>query len=204
MCNLAVQSVPYWVDDDSVRQSMIASAAMPPPILNQAEIEMPKPRTGDAGARAARHPLLGAAPTLQLIQENQDSHSAHPPHSPLSYRHPIRALCFACTPYTAMFVCICSFAYPGTWDSCLHTNPQTRRRLHRAGHDVHRDRGPPKANFFDRIISADKPRLRTMPMKVEPKIFFANERTFLHWLHMAVTIGSISAALLGFASTADR
>ena len=41
-----------------------------------------------------------------------------------------------------------------------------------------------------------------MPMKIEPKTFFANERTFLAWLHMAVTIGSISAALLGFASGA--
>jgi uncharacterized membrane protein YidH (DUF202 family) len=28
----------------------------------------------------------------------------------------------------------------------------------------------------------------------------ANERTFLHWMNMSVTIGSISAALLGEAS----
>ena len=40
----------------------------------------------------------------------------------------------------------------------------------------------------------------TTPMRIEPKTFFANERTFLAWLHMAVTLGSISAALLGFAS----
>lgn len=64
--------------------------------------------------------------------------------------------------------------------------------------------GPPVPNWFDRVIGAHKPRMRAMPMKVEPKTFFANERTFLHWLHMAVTIGSISAALLGFAATADR
>ncbi len=38
-------------------------------------------------------------------------------------------------------------------------------------------------------------------MRLEPKTFFANERTFLSWLHMAVTLGSISAALLGFAGT---
>lgn len=35
-------------------------------------------------------------------------------------------------------------------------------------------------------------------MRIEPKTFFANERTFLSWLHMAVTLGSIAAALLGF------
>lgn len=39
-------------------------------------------------------------------------------------------------------------------------------------------------------------------MRLEPKTFFANERTFLAWLHMAVTLGSISAALLGFATGA--
>lgn len=36
-------------------------------------------------------------------------------------------------------------------------------------------------------------------VKVEPKVFFANERTFLHWLHMATTIGTIAAAILAFA-----
>ncbi len=40
-------------------------------------------------------------------------------------------------------------------------------------------------------------------MRIEPKTFFANERTFLSWLHMAVTIGSIAAALLGFVGVAD-
>ena len=37
--------------------------------------------------------------------------------------------------------------------------------------------------------------------KAEPKTFFANERTFLAWLHMALTMGSISAAMLGFSAT---
>jgi uncharacterized membrane protein YidH (DUF202 family) len=41
-------------------------------------------------------------------------------------------------------------------------------------------------------------------MRIEPKTFFANERTFLTWLHMAVTVGTISAALLGFSGTAER
>ena len=29
---------------------------------------------------------------------------------------------------------------------------------------------------------------RTTPMRIEPKTFFANERTFLSWLHMAVRV----------------
>jgi uncharacterized membrane protein YidH (DUF202 family) len=44
----------------------------------------------------------------------------------------------------------------------------------------------------------------TIPQRIEPKTFFANERTFLSWLHMAVTIGSIGAALLGFSGSAPR
>lgn len=34
--------------------------------------------------------------------------------------------------------------------------------------------------------------------RVEPKLFFANERTFIHWLHMAVTMSSVSVAVLAF------
>jgi hypothetical protein len=40
-------------------------------------------------------------------------------------------------------------------------------------------------------------------IRIEPKTFLANERTFLSWLHMSVTIGSIAAALLGFSGNAS-
>ncbi len=38
----------------------------------------------------------------------------------------------------------------------------------------------------------------TTRQKVEPKLFFANERTFIKWLHMAVVLSSISSAVLAF------
>ncbi len=41
----------------------------------------------------------------------------------------------------------------------------------------------------------------TSVQKIEPKIFFANERTFLHWLHSGVTLYTIAAGILAFAST---
>jgi hypothetical protein len=48
---------------------------------------------------------------------------------------------------------------------------------------------------YDRLSnSLDKP--RKVPVKVEPKVFFANERTFLSWLHMSVTLASISVAIV--------
>jgi uncharacterized membrane protein YidH (DUF202 family) len=40
---------------------------------------------------------------------------------------------------------------------------------------------------------------RKVPVKIEPKVFFANERTFLAWLHMSITLASISIAIIAFA-----
>lgn len=40
--------------------------------------------------------------------------------------------------------------------------------------------------------------------RTEAKAYFANERTFLHWMNMSVTIGSITAALSGIAGHAHR
>ena len=39
----------------------------------------------------------------------------------------------------------------------------------------------------------------TSVQKIEPKIFFANERSFLHWLHAGVTLYTIVAGILAFA-----
>lgn len=43
-----------------------------------------------------------------------------------------------------------------------------------------------------------------VPVRVEPKVYFANERTFLKWLQFSVLISSIAIALVNFTSTADR
>lgn len=43
-----------------------------------------------------------------------------------------------------------------------------------------------------------------LPMRLEPKTFLASERTFLSWLHMAITLASIAVALLAFASTSHK
>ncbi|CAG8720493.1 13629_t:CDS:2, partial [Acaulospora morrowiae] len=37
-----------------------------------------------------------------------------------------------------------------------------------------------------------------LPVRVEPKVFFANERTFLSWLHFTVILGGLSIGLLNF------
>ncbi|KAK9825872.1 hypothetical protein WJX81_007432 [Elliptochloris bilobata] len=40
--------------------------------------------------------------------------------------------------------------------------------------------------------------------RTDAKAFFANERTFLHWLNISITMGSISAALLGVSAHAHK
>eukprot|EP00565_Helicotheca_tamesis_P009069 CAMPEP_0185725902 /NCGR_PEP_ID=MMETSP1171-20130828/2030_1 /TAXON_ID=374046 /ORGANISM="Helicotheca tamensis, Strain CCMP826" /LENGTH=752 /DNA_ID=CAMNT_0028394133 /DNA_START=50 /DNA_END=2305 /DNA_ORIENTATION=+ len=39
----------------------------------------------------------------------------------------------------------------------------------------------------------------TSVQKIEPKLFFANERTYLHWLHAGTTLYTIAAGILTFA-----
>ena len=37
-----------------------------------------------------------------------------------------------------------------------------------------------------------------LPVRVEPKVSFANERTFLSWLHFTILLGGLSVGLLNF------
>lgn len=51
--------------------------------------------------------------------------------------------------------------------------------------------------FWDDSSGGTRPQPnRTVPMRIEPKTYFANERTFLAWLHTAVLIGTIGAGLV--------
>ena len=44
-------------------------------------------------------------------------------------------------------------------------------------------------------------RERKVPVKVEPKVFFANERTFLAWMHCAILLAGASVAIVAFAES---
>eukprot|EP00546_Thalassionema_frauenfeldii_P002206 CAMPEP_0178934082 /NCGR_PEP_ID=MMETSP0786-20121207/23672_1 /TAXON_ID=186022 /ORGANISM="Thalassionema frauenfeldii, Strain CCMP 1798" /LENGTH=749 /DNA_ID=CAMNT_0020611839 /DNA_START=99 /DNA_END=2349 /DNA_ORIENTATION=+ len=46
----------------------------------------------------------------------------------------------------------------------------------------------------------------TSVQKIEPKVFFANERTYLHWLHHAIVLASVASGILAFTDqdTEDR
>lgn len=40
---------------------------------------------------------------------------------------------------------------------------------------------------------------RSAPVKIDPKVFFANERTFLAWMHVSVILAGASVAIVAFA-----
>ena len=40
----------------------------------------------------------------------------------------------------------------------------------------------------------------TSVQKIEPKVFFANERTFLHWIHHGIILSSVASGILAFSS----
>lgn len=46
------------------------------------------------------------------------------------------------------------------------------------------------------VVDVEDKRI-AIPIRVEPKVFFANERTFLSWLHFSIFIGGIGTAMLG-------
>lgn len=141
-----VQAVPYWIDDESIRASILASAAEPRRIAANARdalaisMQDNKPRRRLAIAEPARHPLLGEQPTLRLMRTNTMGTSAVP-----QYRQ------------TGLL-------------SMLGLGGPTD----------------------------------TIPQRLEPKTFLASERTFLSWMHMAITLGSIAAALLAFAASSKK
>jgi uncharacterized membrane protein YidH (DUF202 family) len=58
-------------------------------------------------------------------------------------------------------------------------------------------RRPPEAQAGGGVGTLLK--LRKAPVKIEPKVFFANERTFLAWMHLSVILAGASIAILAFA-----
>ncbi|KAI9489120.1 hypothetical protein BDB00DRAFT_932242 [Zychaea mexicana] len=50
--------------------------------------------------------------------------------------------------------------------------------------------------------SVNKPIL--IPVRVEPKVFFANERTFLSWLNFTVVLGAFAVGLYNFGDRISR
>ncbi|KAI0701211.1 SPX-domain-containing protein [Cytidiella melzeri] len=57
--------------------------------------------------------------------------------------------------------------------------------------------------LFERNFHAPAGKKIAVPVRVEPKVYFATERTFLKWLHFAIYIGTIATTLLNFVPPED-
>jgi SPX domain protein involved in polyphosphate accumulation/uncharacterized membrane protein YidH (DUF202 family) len=62
---------------------------------------------------------------------------------------------------------------------------------------------PMRGEVEARRFKAPKGKRIHVPVRVEPKVYFANERTFLSWLEFSIILGSIAAALLNFGDDAS-
>lgn len=66
-------------------------------------------------------------------------------------------------------------------------------------------------NFFQKLFGKGKAtrkgpvgalvKERKVPIKIEPKVFFSNERTFLAWLHVSIMLAGASIAIVAFADS---
>jgi len=165
-----VQAVPYWTDDDSIRESILRSGGG---VIEQ--------RNLDAGLYAD---VLGHSKSDQSVLDNKNKPRKHVDDddnlaTPLN--HPPKA------------------AQLNRGYQTMVQPAQQRAHYHSIQIEDKPEGTPccpcPMADCW--LPSTD----RKMPMKIEPKIFFANERTFLKWMHMSVTLASLSVAMLAFSES---
>ena len=94
-----------------------------------------------------------------------------------------------------------------------HEADETDERAPLLGGPANTDRARPSTGFVSsvkrRISKAFGPSTVTeaqaapqkrivLPVRIEPKVFFANERTFLSWLHFCIVLGGLALGLLNF------
>ncbi|KAF9200425.1 vacuolar transporter chaperone [Haplosporangium sp. Z 27] len=64
--------------------------------------------------------------------------------------------------------------------------------------------GMPSSSANVPLLQASAGKRIALPVRVEPKVFFANERTFLSWLNFTVLLGSLAIGLLNFGDRIGR
>lgn len=110
----------------------------------------------------------------------------------------------------------CSILFPQIID-IPYWLPQYHKDISISPYDCNTERHVPKNDLVLDINSAIKDAIVTpnsdnssrmdvvdvenrriaIPVRVEPKVYFANERTFLSWLHFSIFIGGIGTAMMG-------
>lgn len=56
----------------------------------------------------------------------------------------------------------------------------------------------PAGTVFDTRVIVPEGKRISVPVRVEPKVYFANERTFLSWIEIGILLGAIAGTLLNY------
>lgn len=65
------------------------------------------------------------------------------------------------------------------------------------GYDVRVAKDPENTEYVD-DLKVPKGKRICVPVRVEPKVYFANERTFLSWIEIGILLGAMAATLLNY------
>jgi hypothetical protein len=160
-----VRSVPYWVDDVSLRESILYSGARH--ILVDSGVGQ-GPGTslsfGDKGSdrqEAASHGTNESVAASKGLAGEKGSNTSG---VGSNFRSAVEDVSYDQDGDGGEESC-CSWAFP----FCSRSN-----------------------------LYADTVLVPTSVQKIEPKVFMANERTFLHWVHHAVILSTIASGILAF------
>mmetsp|Transcript_20195 Transcript_20195/g.42079 ORF Transcript_20195/g.42079 Transcript_20195/m.42079 type:complete len:726 (-) Transcript_20195:42-2219(-) len=168
-----VQSVPYWVDDSSIRESIVASGSSH--ILTDAS---------ESGGGAEFGSRAGAGPGANQIYPHLLPHGTSEDNASGK----------AIEARTSAQVIV---GDPGKRVGATYQNPGMSYGAD-DGYDSEGGEGPASCWQGTCCAGYQETSAPTSIQKVEPKLFFANERTFLHWLHMGVVVSGVASGILAF------
>ncbi|CAG8579306.1 6617_t:CDS:2 [Diversispora eburnea] len=84
-------------------------------------------------------------------------------------------------------------------DSDIDENADERTPLmSRSNADQSENQNASNSNFLREVPTTYRGKRIAFPVRVEPKVYFANERTFLSWLNFTVILGGLAVGLLNF------
>jgi len=181
-----VRAVPYWVDDASLRQSIIASGGgriLVRSDMNEKEKKKLKHPGSGPGANQVYDHLL---PFGDIEDSKIDSATGR--------------------------TCQSKNASQGVIDNSRTYDPSTAKKYGENFYteaQIEQDYDEEEDTCLGWLFPFCSPYNKmslvapTSVQKIEPKVFFANERTFLHWLHAGITLYTIASGILVFSEDTD-
>mmetsp|Transcript_16444 Transcript_16444/g.23197 ORF Transcript_16444/g.23197 Transcript_16444/m.23197 type:complete len:728 (-) Transcript_16444:153-2336(-) len=165
-----VQSVPYWIDDASIRNSIIASGGE--------RILMPEDVGVGPGATSVYSQLLPFGDTTDdrtatAVGRTGNTNPNKAPNYGLNFNTPSD-----------------NAANNGNRGGTQYDEEEDDEECFNAFCS-------PTYGYSAEVMAP------TRMQKIEPKIFFANERTFLHYVHAGVTLYTIASGILAFSEESD-